>query len=39
MARRNSVRKGPSARKFRKQSSKTNIKNVKALPMRGGIRL
>lgn len=37
--RRFTVNKSRSARKFRKQSSRTNIKNVKGSPMRGGIRL
>lgn len=34
-----SVNKGRSARKFRGQVSRTKYANVKAGPMRGGIRL
>lgn len=39
MARRFRVNKKASARKFRHQSGRTNVRNVKAGPMRGGIRL
>lgn len=33
------VNKGRSARKFRKQASRTKALNVRAMPMRGGFRL
>lgn len=36
--RRKSVSKGRSARRFRRQVSRTNPRNVKMGPMRGGIR-
>ena len=36
---RSNVNKGRSARSFRRNSSRTNLMNVKARPMRGGIRL
>lgn len=36
---RSGVNKGRSASKFRSQISKTKYANVKAGPMRGGIRL
>lgn len=36
---RSSVSKGRSARSFRKASSRTKGANMKAAPMRGGIRL
>lgn len=37
--RRYSVNKGQSARKFGSQLSRTKMLNMKAAPMRGGIRL
>lgn len=37
--RRHSVNKGRSARKFRKNVSRTKAINIKPGPMRGGIRL
>lgn len=33
------VNKGSSARKFRNNSSRTNAVNMRAAPMRGGIRM
>jgi len=36
---RKSVNKGKSAGKFKKQIGKTKAPNMKAAPMRGGIRL
>lgn len=39
MPARYSVNKSRGARKFRKQSSRTNVKNVAPPPMRGGYRL
>lgn len=39
MAYRKSVNKSSSAKKFRSQVSRTKYANVKAGPMRGGIRL
>lgn len=37
--RRSGVQKGRSARQFRKHSGRTNGRNMKGSPMRGGIRL
>lgn len=37
--RRTGVNKGRSARTFRKHSGRTNRKNMRGAPMRGGIRL
>jgi uncharacterized Fe-S cluster-containing MiaB family protein len=37
--RRYSVNKGKSAKKFRKQVSKTKVANLRSNPMRGGWRL
>lgn len=40
MAKRFKVRdKRGAAKKFRRQSSRTNVRNVSGNPMRGGIRL
>lgn len=39
MPARYSVNKARSAKKFRRQVSRTNIKNVAPPPMRGGYRL
>lgn len=36
---RHGVNKHASAAKFRHQSSRTNVRNVKPQPMRGGFRL
>ncbi|WNK14859.1 MAG: hypothetical protein [Microvirus sp.] len=36
---RSGVSKGKSAKKFRKQSSRTKMANLSPGPMRGGIRL
>lgn len=39
MPARYSVNKNRGARKFRKQASRTNFKNIAPPPMRGGYRL